>query len=292
MRSAQHQASRVQSYPTCLLLRARSNTVKQKTADRDGRERPDSTKDAKRVGNNQKIWVSNWESTAEPLDAEPQGPHHERAGQGAPAPPGCRLGSRTTGDRAYRLAGLSRQRKTKAGQESSTICSELAPAGREWGGSQGRRGALGRPAAACGCGEAPGEEGKLRSTQLQPVGVGRLPGEKGSSGAPSCSLWVWGGCGQAGRGASVGLIGAVFSDSSGWSCVGNCKSQGSCPLGSSSPGRCGPDCHRGLASWAGAAEADCWRPCFLGSAAGRGAQSLSLEPSTQQGPSLKSVSSR
>ena len=193
MRSAQHQASRVQSYPTCLLLRARSNTVKQKTADRDGRERPDSTKDAKRVGNNQKIWVSNWESTAEPLDAEPQGPHHERAGQGAPAPPGCRLGSRTTGDRAYRLAGLSRQRKTKAGQESSTICSELAPAGREWGGSQGRRGALGRPAAACGCREAPRGEGELWGTQQQPVGVRRLPGEKGSSGAPSSCLWVWGG---------------------------------------------------------------------------------------------------
>ena len=143
-----------------------------------------------------------------------------------------------------------------------------------------------------GSGEAPRGEGELWGAQQQPVGVGRHPVKKGSFGAPSCSLWVWGGCGQAGRGASVGLIGAVFSDSSGWSCVGNCKSQGSCLLGSSSPGRCGPDCHRGLASWAGAAEADCWRPCFLGSAAGRGAQSLSLEPSTQQGPSLKSVSSR
>ena len=93
---------------------------------------------------------------------------------GGAAPPGCRLGSRTTGDRAHCLAGPSRQRKTKAGQESSTICSELAPAGRERGGSWWRRGALGRPAAACGCGEAPREEGELWSTRLQPAGAGRL----------------------------------------------------------------------------------------------------------------------
>ena len=137
---------------------------------------------------------------------------------GGAAPPGCRLGSRTTGDRAHCLAGPSRQRKTKAGQESSTICSELAPAGRERGGSWWRRGALGRPAAACGCGEAPCEEGELRSTRLQPAGVGRPPVKKGSFGAPGCSLRVRGGCGQAGWGASMGLIGAVFSDSSGWSC--------------------------------------------------------------------------
>ena len=29
---------------------------------------------------------------------------------------------------------------------------------------------------------------------------------------PGCSLWVWGSCGQANRGASMGLIGAAFSD--------------------------------------------------------------------------------
>ena len=95
-------------------------------------------------------------------------------GRGAPGAPWLQAGVQ---DNSRRSPPPSRTvtptGKTKARLGSRAVRSELAPAGREQEGS---------------------------------------PVEKGSFGAPGCSLWVWGSCGQASRGASMGLIGAAFSD--------------------------------------------------------------------------------
>lgn len=78
-----------------------------------------------------------------------------RWGGGPQAPPGCRLGSRTTGDAAHCLAGPSRQPgRQRLGRRAAQFVQSLLQQG--------------------GSGDAPGGEGELRGARLQPVGVGRL----------------------------------------------------------------------------------------------------------------------
>ena len=99
-------------------------------------------------------------------------------------PPGCRLGSRTTADAAHHPAGPSHQPgRQRPGRGAEPFVQSLLQQGESRKAPWWRRGALGHPAAACGCGEA----------------VDRPTG-----GRP------WG-------------LSGPLSQMSGWSCVGNGK---------------------------------------------------------------------
>ena len=164
-------------------------------------------------------------------------------------PPGCRLGSRTTADAAHRPAGPSHQPgRQRPGRGAEPFVQSLLQQGESRKAPRWRRGALGHPAAACGCGEA----------------VDRLAG-----GRP------WGSSG-------------LRSQISGWSCVGSGKFREAVRWVHRVPAAVGP------------IVPEAWLPGLglqrltVGRSVCRAVQQLrcpvsSLEPSTQQGPSLKSV---